>query len=166
MKIEDALGLVPCYLPDDECWEFQGFLNHDGYGQISDEERKTRRVHRLMYEAYYGSLATGEIVRHTCDNPACCNPHHLVVGTQADNVQDCLDRDRFPDRSGEANGRAKLTLQTVLDIRKIYSSGMWSYGLLSQLFDVPRPTIAHIIKGYTWPACNHEQERKKTPENI
>ena len=152
MKIEDALALVPCYLPDDECWEYQGQLNHDGYGQITDEERKTRRVHRLMYEAYCEPLSINEIVRHTCDNRACCNPHHLVKGTQADNVRDCIERNRFPDRAGEANGRAKLNKQIVLDIRKIYSSGMWSYGLLAQLFDIPKPTIAHIIKGYTWPS--------------
>ena len=150
MKIEDALALVPCYLPDDECWEYQGFLNHDGYGQITDEERKTRRVHRLMYEAYCEPLAKGQVVRHTCDNPACCNPHHLTLGTQYDNVRDCVERGRFPNRAGEANGRAKINKQTVLDIRKIYSSGMWSYGLLAQLFEIPRATIAHIITGYTW----------------
>ena len=150
MKIEEALALVPCYLPDDECWEYQGFLNHDGYGQIRDHDRKTRRVHRLMYEACCEPLSPNQVVRHTCDNPACCNPNHLVVGTQADNVQDCIDRGRFPDRAGEANGRAKLTSQLVSDIRKIYSSGMWSYGLLAQLFDINRSTIAHVIKRTSW----------------
>ena len=150
MKIEDALALVPCYLPDDECWEYQGVLNHDGYGQMRDDNRRTRRVHRLMYEAYCEPLAVGELVRHTCDNPACCNPHHLVVGTQTDNMQDCIKRGRFPTRAGEANGRAYLTQSIADDIRKIYSSGMWSYGLLSQLFDIPASTIAHIIRGTTW----------------
>ena len=155
MKIEEALALVPCYLPEDECWEYQGFLNHDGYAQIrTSDTRETKRVHRLMYEAHYcDTLATGEVVRHTCDNPACCNPFHLEKGTQADNVRDCVERGRFPNRAGEANGRAKLTQQIVDDIRRIYSSGMWSYGLLAQLFDIPKPTVAHIIKGYTWPAC-------------
>ena len=152
MKIEDALALVPCYLPDDECWEYQGTLNHDGYGQITDDYRRTRRVHRLMYEACCEPLASSQVVRHTCDNRSCCNPNHLVVGTQADNIHDCVARGRFPDRAGETNGRARLTQELVDDIRKIYSSGMWSYGLLAQLFDTPRATIAHVIKGYTWPA--------------
>ena len=150
MKIEEALMLVPCYLPNDECWEYQGTLNHDGYGQIRDNNRRTRRVHRLMYEAYCEPLAEGELVRHTCDNPACCNPHHLVVGTQTDNMQDCIERGRFPTRAGEANGRANLTQAIVNDIRKIYSSGMWSYGLLAQLFEIPKSTIVHIIKHTTW----------------
>jgi len=152
VKIEEALALIPCYLPEDECWEYQGFLNHDGYAQIrTTDTRETKRVHRLMYEAHYcDTLATDEVVRHTCDNPACCNPFHLDKGTQADNIRDCVERGRFPNRAGEANGRAKLTQQIVNDIRRIYSSGMWSYGLLAQVFDIPKPTIAHIIKGYTW----------------
>lgn len=161
MKIAEALALVPSHLPANECWEYQGFLNHDGYGQIRDENRRTRRVHRLMFEAHCEPLAKGEIVRHTCDNPACCNPAHLIKGSQLQNVRDCIDRGRFPDRSGECNGRAKLNKDIVADIRKVHSSGMWSYGLLAQLFDVPRSTIINILKGRTWRAYQANEETRK-----
>jgi len=151
MLLEEVLDYIPSYLPDDECWEYQGFLNHDGYAQYSDEHRCTKRVHRVIYGLHYCEpLSSREVVRHTCDNRSCCNPHHLIKGTQLDNVRDCVERGRFPNRAGECNGRATLNKQTVLDIRKIYSSGMWSYGLLSQLFKVDRTTIAHIIKNRTW----------------
>lgn len=153
MKTTEVLDLIPCYLPEDECWEYQGFLNHDGYGQYTDEDRRTCRAHRLMYSLYCEPLAIGEIVRHTCDNPACCNPAHLENGSQLQNVRDCIERGRFPDRAGESNGRATITQQIADDIRKIYSSGMWSYGLLAQLFEMPRSTIIHIIKNRTWRAC-------------
>ena len=119
-----------------------------------------------MYEAYCEPLAKGEVVRHTCDNRACCNPAHLVKGFQIDNVRDCIDRGRFPDRAGESNGRAKLTYELVADIRKVHSSGMWSYGLLAQLFEVPRSTIINIVNHRTWRACNHEETREETIENT
>lgn len=150
MTFLDVLKLIPTHLPSTECWEYQGFLNHDGYGQYSDEDHRTKRAHREMFRHSCEPLTSKDVVRHTCDNRACCNPHHLIKGSQKDNVRDCVDRGRFPDRAGERNGRALLNKQIVLDIRKIYSSGMWSYGLLSQLFDIPRPTIAHIIRHTTW----------------
>ena len=150
--IDYIFDRIPSYLPDDECWEYQGYLNPDGYGSAHLTWRGSNVLaHRHMYEEHYCEcLSSKEVVRHTCDNPACCNPHHLVKGIQADNVRDCVERGRFPDRAGTKNGRAKIDEETVANIRKIYASGMWSYGLLSQLFDIPKPTIAHLIKGYTW----------------
>jgi hypothetical protein len=143
---------IPCYLPDDECWEYQGYLNPDGYGSAHLTWKSSNVLaHRTMYQEYYGdTLVPNEVVRHTCDNRACCNPHHLVKGTQADNVRDCVERGRFPNRAGESNGRACLTQELVDNIRKIYSSKMWSYGLLAQLFEVDKSTIAHILKMKTW----------------
>ena len=143
---------IPCYLPDDECWEYQGFLNADGYGSAHLSWRGSNVLaHRTMYQEYYGDTLIGnDVVRHTCDNRACCNPHHLVKGKQADNVRDCVERGRFPNRAGESNGRSRLSQQLVNDIRRLYSSKMWSYGLLSQLFEVDKTTIAHIIKERTW----------------
>lgn len=146
----EALALVPSDLSENECWEYTGFLNHDGYGQYSDEQHRTRRIHRDVFELHHGPLAQGEIVRHTCDNRACCNPAHLLKGTQLQNMRDCIERGRFPDRAGEANGRAVLNEQLVRDLRKLYSSGMWSYGLLGQLFGIKKTTIAYLLKGKSW----------------
>lgn len=75
-----------------ECWHWEGGRNSDGYGVV----RLGRRLvlaHRLAYALAYGSPGRS-IVRHTCDNPVCCNPAHLIAGTQAENVADMIERGR------------------------------------------------------------------------
>lgn len=79
-------------------------------------------------------LRTGEwpeVVRHTCDNPRCVNPEHLIGGTQKDNVQDMLDRGRAGDSRnfGMTNGRAILTDVQCAAIRAEYVKGSRMYGI-------------------------------------
>ena len=163
MNLTYILDRIPCYLPDDECWEYQGYINAQGYGSAHLTWKGSQVLaHRTMFELFNETeLQPKEVVRHKCDNPACCNPHHLERGLQADNVRDCVERWRFPNRAGECNGRAKLNKEVVADIRKVHSSGMWSYGLLAQLFDVPRSTIINILKDRTWRAYQANEETRK-----
>jgi hypothetical protein len=80
------------------CWEWRGAHNLGTRGErrprvtIASEDYYTYRV---VYELYYGrELGDMEVIRHSCDHCWCCNPHHLTVGTQHDNVQDMLMRER------------------------------------------------------------------------
>ncbi len=125
MNFDTLLGHIPMYLPEDECWEYQGSLDGCGYGFTRTAWKgPTVKAHRVMYELYNDyTLQPKEVVRHTCDNPSCCNPHHLIKGTQADNVRDCIERGRFPNRAGECNGRAKINEQLVKDIRMLFECG-------------------------------------------
>jgi hypothetical protein len=84
-----------------DCWIFSGSLNDDGYGQIrvGGRKGKTIRVHRLAWEEVHGPIPDGMTVCHTCDVPACCNPAHLFLGTQQDNVQDMMNKRRFVGRA-------------------------------------------------------------------
>lgn len=74
-----------------ECWLWQGSLRGDGYGQMF-AQGKHRAVHRFSH--YIHTLEWPPVVRHKCDNRKCVNPHHLIGGTQSDNMQDVLDRGR------------------------------------------------------------------------
>jgi len=77
----------------DDCWEWQGARLRDGYGQAKYYGNAVG-THRIAYELSHGPIADGLLVRHTCDNPPCCNPAHLLLGTPADNAADRTERGR------------------------------------------------------------------------
>jgi hypothetical protein len=91
---------------------------------------------------------TPEVVRHTCDNPACVNPNHLLGGTQQQNIDDRQRRDR--QAKGSRNGRSKLDADLVRDLRSRYAAGNTSYRQLADDLGMNHKTIAAAIKGVTW----------------
>lgn len=109
---------VPCQYPElGNCFECTSHsVNSGGYPSIRDAERKHLSLHRYTFERCYGEIPEGMVIRHLCDNPNCINPHHLKLGTHEDNVRDRQERGR--QAKGERNGRAKLTAEQVLEIRK------------------------------------------------
>lgn len=74
------------------CWNWSG-STAKGYGQIW-VGGKVLRAHRVAYEAANGPIPEGMLVRHKCDNPLCCNPAHMELGTHDDNMRDKAIRDR------------------------------------------------------------------------
>lgn len=79
-----------------DCWTWQGFRHKPPrtYGLTSYRGQKWR-VHRLMYTLLVGPIDPGKVVCHTCDNPGCCNPAHLWLGTHHDNMADCRAKNRY-----------------------------------------------------------------------
>lgn len=75
------------------CWLWKGNRDEKGYGRFSFQD-KDMRAHRMAYTLAYGPIPEGLLIRHTCDNPPCVNPNHLLVGTDADNVRDMMERGR------------------------------------------------------------------------
>lgn len=76
----------------EDCVFYKG-RNRGYYRQVS-LNGKLCGAHRLVYTMSHGPIPEGMVVRHTCDNPACENPNHLIIGTQRDNIQDTMDRGR------------------------------------------------------------------------
>ncbi len=99
-----------------------------------------------MYEAHKGKIKKGLEIRHTCDNRACVNPAHLLVGTHLQNMQDASDRKRFPDRRGEAGTLAKLTNKQVKAIRKDKRGST----ILAKVYKVDRTLIWQIRANKIW----------------
>jgi hypothetical protein len=93
------------------------------------------------------SLTPAEKLLHKCDNPACCRPDHLEVGTQAENLQDMAAKNRSA--SGERNARAKLTKEEVLDIRASLRAGYTAKYLATE-FGVTRSLIHQIRDNKIW----------------
>ena len=95
------------------CWPWKGSVER--YGRFTLPGRRTRYAHRLAYEQRVGPIPGGIQVRHTCDNPVCCNPAHLVLGTQAENLADMVERGRS--KRGEKHWNVRLTEEEVAAIR-------------------------------------------------
>ena len=77
------------------CWEWQAarYNNKHMYGSFSYNGKKTL-AHRASYVIYNGDIPNGLLVCHTCDNEKCVNPNHLFLGTQKDNMQDMISKNR------------------------------------------------------------------------
>ena len=129
--------------PNGDCLEWTGGCTATGYG-ATRAYGKHWRTHRLALELE-GIDTTGHLVLHSCDNPLCCNPDHLRLGTHQDNMDDKVSRGR--QALGNHNGRAKLTEQDVLDIRAI--SGM-TQRAIAKRYGVGTTAISMIINRKRW----------------
>jgi hypothetical protein len=121
-----------------------------GYAVVRTGRRKTQYHHRLVLATKLGvaiEALRGFDTRHTCDNPSCVNPAHLVLGTRQDNVQDMHDRGRARKAIGEAAGKAKLTEVEVLAIRSRTAETCTSLALE---FGVSHKAILAIWHRKTW----------------
>ena len=81
---------------EDECWNWFGAKDDDGYGKIGFKRNTKKRVFRSNRVSYFISNPESDIhlvVRHTCNNPSCCNPNHLITGTFSQNKKDILDKE-------------------------------------------------------------------------
>jgi HNH endonuclease len=77
------------------CWEWTAETVKGGYGRYVHSGRK-HLAHRVAHELLIGAIPDGLLVLHSCDNPPCCNPAHLRVGTAEDNMRDRSERGRNP----------------------------------------------------------------------
>ncbi len=146
-----AKVLIPRNL--DSCWNWTGVktTRERPYGRLGINGRKFL-AHKLMLQLVRKTVPYDKIVMHTCDNPSCVNPSHLVISTQSEN---CFDRER----KGRGMGRKGIGVLTEADVRKIRSiykvgqNNKENYGFLKRLskeFKVRPVTIWNIATKRSW----------------
>lgn len=102
-----------------ECWPWTGARSGPGlYGKVR-VDRQTVKAHRVAYELAVGPIPEGLWVLHACDNPPCCNPAHLSLGTHLENQRQKAERGRARGRCG---GRGRPDISTV-EIAALYAQG-------------------------------------------
>ena len=158
MKIADSFDEHYLIDPVSGCWNWQRGTNGVGYGKFylsgkrSDGTIREVLAHRFSYERVHGPIPDGLHICHTCDNPKCVNPAHLFAGTNQENMRDCLRKGRIGYRPHprEQNGRAKLTEDQVLRIRRAFRAGA-TKASLARTFHVCERQIKRITDGQQWP---------------
>lgn len=131
------------------CIEAKGWRDKDGYVWIWCDGRKFL-AHRVAYCDHHKLpfwRIAGKIVRHACDNRACVNGDHLLLGSHADNAQDKVSRNRQP--KGEQIPSAVLTETDVRQIRENLERGV-SIATCAWNWAVSHTTISRIKRGITW----------------
>lgn len=129
---------------DHMCWHWTASTNASkhrlsGYGQVVINYQR-HYAHRVAYEETYGPIPSGLVVCHRCDNPVCCNPLHLFVGTQIENMNDATRKGKFD----------KLTHGDVETIRRLYASEQYTLRRLAIQYAVDMSTISLIVNNKRW----------------
>lgn len=145
-----------------ECWPWTGAKTKHGYGRINIAGR-VAKAHRATYRELVGNVPDDADVCHVCDNPPCCNPHHLFLGDARLNAQDMVSKGRHKHCVfyGERHPSAKLSAEQVERIR----SSVEPSRVLSHRHGVSMTTIQNIRNGTAWrgqPRSAHEPPTKPT----
>jgi hypothetical protein len=113
----------------DECWPWMAYRNESNYGQTRIGGRGSKAVlaHRLSWIVHFGEIPVGMHILHKCDNPPCCNPNHLFMGTNYDNILDRVKKGRskpwLKNAPREKHPRSKIFSQELKEMIKMRESG-------------------------------------------
>lgn len=151
VPIKEALEARCIPEPNSGCWLWLSFV-HPGRGYAYYDRKP---AYRRAYEAWKGPIPVGLHVLHTCDNRICINPDHLFLGTNADNVADCIRKGRatfqnYPAVKGEQNGQAKLTTADVIEIRRLGTGRLVTQKELSRRFRINARYLRDILTRRAW----------------
>lgn len=131
------------------CWIWKGRKTKGGYGNVDiihDGKWRGINAHRLSYLLIHGEVPDNIHVCHSCDNPPCCRPDHLWLGTFEENMQDAIDKGR-KDNTGEKNGRRKINWETVNEIRACKDK---TRNELAKEYGLKKMQVGNIIRNISW----------------
>lgn len=141
-----AVVLLRTLTNDSGCWIWQRGKDSNGYGLYGCSKFTGNynpiRAHVVSWIAFRGMIPNGLEVCHACDNPSCCNPSHLWLGTHADNLRDAMKKGRCA--TAHPKGR-KLNPETIIEIHRLHSEG-FGYKRLAKIFSYDPRALARIVK--------------------
>lgn len=140
MKRSDSSRFDSKWVKVGDCHIWQAGKNSTGYGQfwVGGRGGKNLLAHRYAKSRELGrELLPSEVVRHSCDTPACVNPDHLLEGTQADNIAD---------RDAKGRQHRKYTEEQVQEIKALYAQGL-SQTAIARQTGASRPYISEVLSG-------------------
>lgn len=130
----------------DGCWAWSSAKDKDGYGMFRGDVNGVQytRAHRFSWAFHSQAvIPDGMVVCHSCDNPECCNPEHLRLGTHQDNQRERRSKGRHgPNRTPAA----KLTESQVREIRLSNEN----QSELAARFGVTQTTVSDIKRRRSW----------------
>lgn len=145
-----------CIEDDNGCIVWQKSTNK-GYAQVRIAGA-SRKLHRVVAYLAHGEPIDKTHALHSCDNRACLNPNHLRWGTNLENIQDRMERNRST--SGERSATAKLTWAQVEQIRQDYADGQTLRSLATR-YGVTLGNVHSIITGNSWKVSGFIPIRRK-----
>lgn len=129
----------------DECWLWKGCTNSQGYGCVNvDATHRAALTHRVAFFLTHGYWPN--VARHSCDNPPCCNPSHILDGTRTDNARDRDSRGRTS--RGTSRWNAKLNPAAADEIRA--ARGRVPQKVLAHRYGVAVSSVSHIQHHKVW----------------
>ena len=130
-----------------ECWPWLRDRSPRGYGRITicgDVWSSNRVAYWIKHKRLNPDLH----VLHDCDNPCCCNPNHLLQGTDKDNAEHKVSKGR--QLRGDNHPSSKLTSDKVQRIRELYIPRIVPQHLLAKAFGVSRSCVELIVGNHRW----------------
>lgn len=137
------------------CWLWKAHKTPTGYGRFMMKGIKNLTAHRASYMLFVGSIPTGMLVCHSCDNPSCVNPEHLWLGSCADNVRDRDQKGRFNNgnQKGERNQASKISDADASNIKRLQREGLRVCDVVQET-NISRGIVQSIFLGNTWKHIN------------
>lgn len=143
MTIRERLERLLEPVPEAGCWIFTGkWRTGTGYGDLRTPTG-SELAHRAAYRCFVGTIPEGLVVRHKCDTRSCCNPDHLELGTQKDNIHDMIKRGRRVIQYGMDASNARFSDELIQQVRE----SKLSTRKASAVFGISKTYISEIRQG-------------------
>lgn len=142
------------------CWNCTSHKpDHGRWHPRAVYQGKMEYISRIMYRKHKGDIPAGMVIRHTCDNPLCINPDHLLLGTNRDNSRDRKERNRTFKMTGTKHYATKLSEE---DAKRIYAlpHDKRTREKLANQYGISVHTVIAIQTGQNWKEVTQSEQSR------